>query len=591
MKRNGRGRIIVTALAGLMFVSLAVVAATAQTNEQTETREQRNARMKWWREAKFGMFIHWGVYAVPAGTYHGQQIPRIGEWIMFNAKIPVAEYRAFTQQFNPTRYNADGWANLAKETGMRYLVITSKHHDGFALFQTKASDWNVVDATPYGKELIKPLADAARRQGLKFGLYYSQSQDWVNPGGAKNKMEDGDGWDDAHKGRYDDYLKKVSVPQVREILTQYQPDVLWWDTTRMMTPERAKPLHDLLALRPGIITNNRLGGGYSGDTETPEQFVPVTGYPDRDWETCMTMNDTWGYKSYDQNWKSTETLLRTLIDVVSKGGNYLLNVGPTADGEIPRASIERLQQIGAWMKTNGEAIYATKASPFRRQLPWGRCTQKSGKLFLLVFDWPTNGKLLVPVANAVTKAYLLTIPDKELTTSNSDEGVVIQLPASAPDPIASVVVTEINGEVRPLIQAIYPDADGTLNLRAVDADIHGTTPKLEGRTEMNIGSWKDANDYVSWPVHITKPGNYYVEIVFACDYQSAGSDFVLSIGEQRVTGRVSGTGDEAKAYYTTKLPSVTIEKTGTTTITLMPIKKPGAIVMNLRAVVLKPAAK
>ena len=590
MKASEQSRIVGAALAGLLLLSLPVVAVESSI-EPMETTEQRDARMKWWREAKFGMFIHWGVYAVPAGTYHGQQIPRIGEWIMFNAKIPVAEYRAFAQQFNPTKYDPDAWVNLAKETGMRYLVITSKHHDGFALFKTRASDWNVVDATPYGKDLIEPLANAARRQALKFGLYYSQSQDWVNPGGAKNKMEDGDGWDDAHKGRFDDYLKKVAAPQVREILTQYQPDVLWWDTARMMTPERAKPLHDLLALRPGIITNNRLGGGYSGDTETPEQFVPVNGFPGRDWETCMTMNDTWGYKSYDHNWKSTETLVRTLIDVVSKGGNYLLNVGPTAEGEIPQASVERLKQIGAWMKINSESIYGTTASPFRRQLPWGRCTQKRGKLFLHVFDWPADGKLLVPVANTITKAYLLAVPDKELKTSTSEEGVEIQLPASAPDPIASVVVAEFNGEARPLIQPIHQDADGTLKLTAVDADIHGSTPKLEGRTQMHIGSWKDANDYVSWPVRIVKAGKYDIEIVFACDYQSAGSDFILSIGEQRSTGRVSGTGDDGKAYYTTKLPPVTIEKTGATIVTLMPIKKPGAIVMNLRAVVLKPAEK
>jgi alpha-L-fucosidase len=590
MNRNGRSRIIGTALVGLALMSFSVVAVES-SSELAETKEQRDARMKWWREAKFGMFIHWGVYSVPAGTYHGQQIPRIGEWIMFNAKIPVAEYRAFAREFNPTKYNPEAWALLAREAGMRYMTITSKHHDGFALFETKASDWNVVDATPYGKDLIKPLAEATRRQGLKFGLYYSQSQDWVNPGGAKNKMGDGDGWDDAHKGRYDDYLKKVAEPQVREILMQYQPDVLWWDTTRMMTPERAKPLHDLLALRPGIITNNRLGGGYSGDTETPEQFVPVTGYPGRDWETCMTMNDTWGFKSYDQNWKSTETLVRTLIDVVSKGGNYLLNVGPTAEGEIPQASIERLKQIGAWMKVNDEAIYTTTPSPFRRQLPWGRCTQKPGKLFLHVFDWPMDGKLLVPVANTIRKTYLLAAPDRELTTSNSDEGVEIRLPASAPDPIASVVVAEIDGEARPLTQPIQQSADGTLSLTAVDADIHGSTAKLEGRTEMNIGSWKDTNDYVSWPARIVKPGTYDVEIVFACDYLFAGSDFILSIGEHRLTGSVPGTGDEAKTYYTTKLPSVTIDKPGTLLVTLMPIKKPGAIVMNLRSVVLKPVEK
>jgi len=590
MKRNGQSRIIGAALAGLMLFSLTAAAAET-SSEPMETKEQHDARMKWWREAKFGMFIHWGVYAVPAGTYHGQEIPRIGEWIMFNARIPVAEYRASARRFNPTKYDPDAWARLAKEAGMRYMVITSKHHDGFALFKTRASDWNVIDATPYGKDLIKPLAEAARGQGLKFGLYYSQSQDWVNPGGAKNKLGDGAGWDGAHKGRYDDYLKKVAEPQVREILTQYQPDVLWWDTTRMMTPERAKPLHDLLALRPGIITNNRLGGGYLGDTETPEQYIPVTGYPGRDWETCMTMNDTWGYKSYDHNWKSAETLLRNLIDIVSKGGNYLLNVGPNAEGEIPEASIQRLKQIGAWMKVNSEAIYATSPGPFRRQLPWGRCTQKPGELFLHVFDWPTDDKILVPVGNPIKRAYLLAAPSNELKTSKSDEGVEIQLPANAPDSIASVVVVEIDGEVKPLVQPVHQSADGSLDLSAADADIHGSTAKLEGRSDLYIGEWKDVNDYVSWPARIDKTGRYDVEVVFACDAMSAGSDFLLAIGDQKLMGRVSATGDEARNYYTTKLPSITIEKPGTLLVMLQPTRKPGTIVMNLRSVVLKPAEK
>ena len=589
MNNTGKTPSMVVTMVALL-ICLVLSATRGQTNEPMETQTSREARMKWWREAKFGMFIHWGVYAVPAGVYHGQQIPRIGEWIMFDAKIPVAEYRSFAQQFNPTKYNPDAWAELAQQAGMRYMVITSKHHDGFALFQTKASDWNVVDATPYGKDLIKPLAEAARRRGLRFGLYYSQSQDWVNRGGAKNKMGDGDGWDDAHKGRYDDYLKAVAAPQVREILTQYQPDVLWWDTTRMMTPERAKPLHDLLALRPGIITNNRLGGGYFGDTETPEQFVPATGYPGRDWETCMTMNDTWGYKRYDQNWKSTEALLRTLIDVVSKGGNYLLNVGPTAEGEIPEASLERLRQIGDWMKVNGEAIYATTASPFQRQLPWGRCTQKPGKLFLHVFDWPADGKLVVPVANRVVKAYWLAKPDAALGTSNRAEGVEIRLPRQAPDSTApSVVVAEIQGEARPLTQPIRHADNGVLTLGAADADIHGATAKLEGRVDMNIGSWKDVNDYVSWPVQIEKPGRYDIEITFACDYLSAGSDFVLAIGDQKLTGRVSGTGEEAKTYDVTKLPSIVIDKPGTLLVTLKPVRKPGDTVMNLRSVALRPS--
>ncbi len=234
------------------------------------------------------------------------------------------------------------------------------------------NDWDIVDATPYGKDLLKPLAEACRKHGLKLGFYYSQAQDWNNGGSAA-----GGKWDKAQEHSMDEYIDKVAVPQVREILTNYGefPAVLWWDTPTDMNKERADKLIELLKLKPGIIHNNRLGGGYKGDTETPEQYIPATGYPGRDWETCMTMNDTWGFKSYDHNWKPTETLIRNLVDIASKGGNYLLNVGPTAEGEIPAPSIERLKEVGAWMKVNGEAIYGTTASPFKR-LPWGRCTKQ-----------------------------------------------------------------------------------------------------------------------------------------------------------------------------------------------------------------------
>ncbi len=413
-----------------------------------ESKESRDARMAWWREAKFGMFIHWGVYAVPAGTYKDKKIGGIGEWIMRNAQIPLADYQAFARQFNPVKYDPAAWARTAKDAGMRYMVITSKHHDGFTLFPSKASKWNIVDATPYGKDLIGPLAKAARSEGLKFGLYYSQAQDWTNPGGAKAGMGDGQGWDEGHKGSFDKYIDDVCVPQVKEILTTYQPDILWWDTPHLMTKERADKLAPLLALKPGIIHNNRLGGGYSGDTETPEQHIPATGFPGRDWETCMTMNDTWGFKSYDNNWKSVKTLLTNLVDIVSKGGNYLLNVGPTAEGEIPQPSIERLQEVGKWMKTNGAAIYGTTASVFAK-LPWGRCTVKNADggttLYLHVLDWPKDGKLLVPgLKNKPLSASLLAGGAAVPCTAGAD-GVTLTVPATAPDANVSVIALKIEG--------------------------------------------------------------------------------------------------------------------------------------------------
>lgn len=424
-----------------LIVVYLLVMKTIIVQAQTTTPADEE-RMKWWKDSKFGMFIHWGVYSVPAGTYNGKQIRGIGEWIMNHGKIPVAEYRKFAKQFNPTKYDPVAWVRMAKDAGMKYIVITSKHHDGFALFDSKVTDWDVVDASPYSKDILKPLVEACRKEGIKIGFYYSQAQDWSHPGGAAS----GGHWDPAQDGDMDMYLDKIAVPQVREILSNYgELDILWWDTPQDMTPARAEKFLPLVKEHPQLVTNNRLGGGYKGDTETPEQFVPATGFPDRNWETCMTMNETWGYKSYDTTWKSTETLIQNLADVVSKGGNFLLNVGPTSLGEIPQPSVERLAKMGKWIRVNKESIYGTTASPFA-YLSWGRCSRKGQKLYLHVFDYPSDGMLGVPMANKITKAYLLAVPSKTLKVTSENKRSSITLPQQAPDEINTVVVVEFEGE-------------------------------------------------------------------------------------------------------------------------------------------------
>ena len=437
-------------------------------------------RMQWWRDARFGMFIHWGVYAVPAGTYKGQRINRIGEWIMNRGKIPVAEYRLFSQEFNPVLYNPDEWVRMAKDAGMKYIVITAKHHDGFALFDSKASEWDIADATPYKKDLLKPLAEACKKQGIKLGFYYSQAQDWVNPGGAAARRVASEGWANpdsaridaytaANRGHWDaaqttksmhQYIDEIAVPQVRELLTNYgDVAILWWDTPTDMTDEFAEKLNALLKLQPKIITNDRLKRpNYPGDYKTPEQRIPNLSELDgKDWETCMTMNETWGYKSYAHDWKSTQTLVRNLIDIASKGGNYLLNVGPKADGTFPQQSIDILKEMGAWMKVNGEAVYGTKASPFGL-FEWGRCTKKeSGSnttLYLSVFQWPENGKLVIPsLTNEVIAAKFLA-SGQSVKTQTDGKSLVLNLPPRQLDTIATVIKVELKGKIenRPTVQ-------------------------------------------------------------------------------------------------------------------------------------------
>jgi alpha-L-fucosidase len=462
--RLGRWACVVVGLAmGSMLFFDRVQGDDNPAAQTKESPAERAARMQWWRDARFGMFIHWGVYSVPAGTYKGQTFDHIGEWIMLDGKIPVAEYREYARDFNPVKYDPARWARLAKDAGMKYIIITSKHHDGFAMFPSDATDWDVADATPYGKDLIGPLAEAAREEGLKFGLYYSQAQDWVHPGGAKaHGHKSHKGWDKAHNGDFDAYLDGVAVPQVREILTRYQPDVLWWDTPVEMNAKRAAKLVPLLALKPGIITNDRLQRpDQPGDFGTPEQEIPDTGL-DRDWETCMTMNKTWGYKSYDHNWKSAETLIRNLVEAASKGGNYLLNIGPKSDGTIPEESIERLEAIGRWMKVNGESIYGTVSSPIERP-KWGRITTKRGEgsttLYLHVFDWPADGKLPVALDNEVEECRLLADPERKLTVDRDNrQGHVVHLTGERPDSICSVVRLKIVGDP---VTAEPPQTTGT----------------------------------------------------------------------------------------------------------------------------------
>ncbi|MGQ9620983.1 MAG: alpha-L-fucosidase [Bacteroidales bacterium] len=434
----------------------------------------KDERMAWWREARFGMFIHWGVYSIPAGTWNGRQIGGIGEWIMNRGKIPVRDYMEMAKQFNPVKYDPDAWVRMAKEAGMKYIVITSKHHDGFALFKSEASKWNVVDHTAYGKDLLKPLAEACERYGIKLGFYYSQAQDWVNPGGSAIRRLTKEGWanpdsviidaytrehnghwDPAQETRsFDKYIDEVAVPQVKELLTSYgKVAILWWDTPTGMTDEAAEKLQALLSLQPEIITNDRLKRpNFPGDHKTPEQRIPNLAELDgTDWETCMTMNNTWGYKSYDKNYKTPQTLIRNLIDIVSKGGNFLLNVGPTAEGEFPPESIEILKEIGKWMKVNGEAIYGTKTSPWG-VFEWGRCTRKENKnnsttFYLSVFDYPAERTITIDNFNYKVSSVRLLATNTPLKFSISNGRLSVNLPETVPDPVATVIKVDVRGKV------------------------------------------------------------------------------------------------------------------------------------------------
>ncbi len=425
-----------------MLLTLAPLLAGSWGKPQ-ETQSERDARMSWWRDARFGMFIHWGVYAVPAQ----------GEWYMYNHKVPVAEYEKYPPRFNPTRFDARAWARLAREAGMKYLVITSKHHDGFCMWDSKVSTYDIIDRTPFGRDPLKELAAACAAEGIRFCLYHS-IMDWHHP--------------DATGPRFPHYRDEYLKPQLKELITGYGPlGVLWFDGEWIeeWTEQDGKDLYAYVrSLQPSIIVNNRVGKGRSGmagmsrdpeaagDFGTPEQEIPATGIDGADWESCMTMNDSWGYNAADSNWKSTKTLIRQLIDIASKGGNYLLNVGPTAEGTIPEQSVIRLKEIGRWLATNGEAIYGTVASPLA-STPWGRCTKKdlpSGKtrLYLHVFDWPADGLLTITgIGSTPAHAEILGAPAVPRTFLRSGDTLRIPVGTAAADPIASVIALDFDGDV------------------------------------------------------------------------------------------------------------------------------------------------
>jgi alpha-L-fucosidase len=444
----------------LIAALVSLVPRCVQAQAPLESPAQKAARLHWWSDARFGMFIHCGLYTVPAGTWKDHT--DLGEWFMDSTMMPVAQYEQFARRFNPTQYDPDEWARIAKDAGMKYIVITAKHHEGFAMWDTQATDYNIAKRTSYGKGVLKPLADAARRAGLHFGTYYS-IMDWHHPSqyGAQQNHRNPTLMNPQAKAQYIAEMKA----ELKELIEQTNTEVLWFDGewVNWWTVDDGRDMVRYLhSLKPNIVINNRVAylrndmegmdrGAPVGDFGTPEQQIPPSGYgPGVYWESCMTLNDHWGYNRADQNWKSPRDIVRNLIDIASKGGNYLLNVGPTAEGLIPPASVERLAEVGKWMHSNGAAIYATGASPFADALPWGRVTQKPGHLYLHVFDWPADGKLVVPMRNAVQHAHLLATPGIALKTTRSKDGVTVVVPAQAPDAIASVVVLDLAKAVAPL---------------------------------------------------------------------------------------------------------------------------------------------
>ena len=398
-------------------------------------------RMNWWRDAKFGLFIHWGLYALLAGEYRGTRTDNIAEWIMHDLGIPVEDYEKLAAQFNPDSFDADRIVRLARDAGMKYVVFTSKHHEGFAMYRSKADRYNAVEATPWGWDPARALREACDRYGLKLCFYYSQAQDWHHPDGIEEGVPD-----EGKDFRY--YFDQKCIPQITELLTEYgEVGLIWFDTPMSMTREQSEELKALVRrLQPNCLISGRIGNGLGDYMTTGDNFIPLLPYPG-DFEVPATINDTWGFNRFDQRWKSPEKLIRNLVKVVSRGGNFLLNIGPDAAGRVPEASEHVLSVVGGFLSQCGESIYGTRPVPtYPYDIDWGYFTSRPGKLYIHVFEELPDVYLL-NMANAPKRAYLLSdgreLTLKERVTCEGDHSWRILWPGEQPKDIDTVICVEI----------------------------------------------------------------------------------------------------------------------------------------------------
>lgn len=538
----------------LLVILLAAVAALVlscgETAPPPETApaDPTAAALEKFDNNKFGMFIHWGLYAIPAGEWKGQYVRGIGEWIMNRAKIPVAEYEQLAKQFNPTKFDADAWAQLAKDAGMRYLVITSKHHDGFAMYGSKVSPYNIVDATPFGRDPMKELSAACAKRGIGFGFYYSQDQDWHEPNARGND------WDFPKERDAQVYLTGKALPQVKEILTGYGDlSLIWFDTPGLLSEQQVKDLRaEVKELQPQCLLNSRIGHGQGDYMQTGDNAIPIQPYTATKWEVPATLNDTWGFKKNDTHWKDPADLIGKLADIVSKGGNYLLNVGPTAEGVIPQASQDILRTIGAWLETNGESIYGTSPSPFwLPDITW-RATVKPGKLYLHILNWPGETFRFEGLESAVEKATFLA--NGQAVPFEQDGAVVtFKLPAEPVDPYDTVITLDIADEAPRVAEGFKAgELPERLDLYAWNARLRGEEMRYDkaSRSASGFVGVERERNQLWWYNYGALDGDYAVEVTYACDDSTAGSPFQVGVSRSNrgpaegVGETIEGTGGE-----------------------------------------------
>ncbi|MDB4583322.1 alpha-L-fucosidase [Draconibacterium sp.] len=555
--------------------------------------------MQWFTDAKFGMFIHWGPYSVFEGEWDGRQVPvgENAEWIMQKLQIPVKEYRKVAKTFNPAQFNAGEWTDLAQKAGMKYLVITSKHHDGFAMYDSKVSDYNIVDYTPYGKDPMQDLSAACKEKDIRFCFYYSHREDWDDPYAYGNfwdfetSQQKGYEYEIEKADYFESYLEKKAKPQLKELLTNYGPIGLVWFDRGMYTPEQGYEFIKIIRdLQPKCLVNGRVGN-YNleliGDYQNlSDNGMPASGV-DEFWETPQTLNETWGFSRFDTRWKSPTEIIHRLAEVVSKGGNYLLNIGPKGDGTIPQASIDVLEEVGNWMEKNNESIYGTSASPLAFH-DWGFCTAKESVLYLHILNWPENGKLEIRnLRNKILSAKTLD-GGASLMVNKAEGKHQISLQDIVPNQHNTVIKLQLEGlpEVDPEIIQVQKDESILLDNMTVHTS--GKTKKRYNRRgKLFISKWNSPEDRASWLLGIIQPGEYQLKITYSSPEESVGSQFQIKIGENTVTSKVENTGVDFD-YKSFDLGEVSFDKAGTVEVTVNPERNMESDLMYFKSLELVP---
>lgn len=574
----------------------------------TESVKTRDERISWWQEARFGMFVHWGVYSVPGGEWKGKKVLGYSEHLMRKEKIPVTEYREqLVKPFNPVDFNADEWIRTAKDAGMKYFIITAKHHDGFALFDSDVTDFNIVDASGYGKDPMPELAAACKKYGIKFGFYYSHAFDWEhpdapgndwdynNPGGDLN-LFGGRDWFDVHPEllpKAVKYVDEKAIPQIRELLVKYHPDILWFDTPhKLPLSENIRILKVIREIDPNVVVNGRLArssgenfGDYQNTADRPAEFFPVTG----DWEAIPTTNESYGYSRYDDSHKPASFFIRLLANSASRGGNLLMNIGPMGNGRIDNRDTVILTGIGRWMKMYGESIYGTQKTPLPLQ-SWGVCTKKGNRLYLHVFDWPKDGKLIVGGLKTKPGKASLLATNRNLSVKKLNEtDVQINLPKVAPDQDNSILVLEMDqtfevDDVRLL------SSESNNRLLAFDAKLSGSGFHFgDGKTDRYyVDGWTQTSQSVSWPFRLNKPVRVELSIRYQADANSGGK-VVVSVAGQNFPLSIKPS--EGKPEIRTEVIARCSIPAGTHKLNILPESISGQSLMQLFQLDIKPLTK